>query len=188
MIIGDIITFGEYRWRVLDVKDGKALILSDIVIETGAYNNTKIAVTWETCDLRKYLNDDFYNRFDGNEKSRITLTTIQNKANPWFGTDGGNDTTDRIFLLSIEEAVKYFGDSGQLKNRNPKSKLFINDQYKSVRKAANSNGETAWWWLRSSGLRNNAAAQVYNGGSIHISGHYVNNDLGGIRPVLWLSV
>lgn len=182
----DMIRFGPYDWRILQEKDGQALVLSDKVIGKRAYDDGRIAITWEACGLRRYLNGEFHDRFSTGDRARIMDTTIKNDANPWFGTDGGNDTTDRIFLLSIEEAVSYWGDSGQLKNRNPGSKLFINDRYKSARKARDMDGASAWWWLRSPGLRPTLAAQVYNGGAIHISGHHAANCLGGVRPALWL--
>ena len=59
----------------------------------------------------------------------------------------GNATKDRIFLLSIEEVVKYFGDSGQFKNR-PKDAYFIEDQYNSARIAEDADGIVFWWWRR----------------------------------------
>lgn len=125
MKTGDIIPFGKYEWRVLDVQNGKALLLSEKIIEQRAYHDPFASspplsdeITWETCTLRGYLNGKFYNSFSEEDKARIIETTIKNPDNLWYGTIGGNDTRDKIFLLSIEEADRYFGNSGDyLKKR-----------------------------------------------------------------------
>lgn len=182
----DRLLFGPCLWRVLEAGKGRTLLLSDIALEKRVYHGDHAGAAWAACDLRRYLNGPFLDRFDAGERACIAETPIRNDANPWFGTDGGEDTVDRVFLLSIGEVVQYFGDSGQLLGRNPGSRLFINDRYKAARVARDEGGATAWWWLRSPGLRRGTAAQVYNGGAIHVSGHYADNPLGGVRPALWL--
>jgi len=117
--------FGGIDWLVLEVSDGKALLLSEQLLEPGRYNDRWDQVTWRSCSLRWYLNGDFYDKtFSEAEKSRIAETTVINNDNQWYGTPGGSDTTDKIFILSIEEVVKYFGDSGQLKNRPSDSRAW----------------------------------------------------------------
>jgi hypothetical protein len=56
-----------------------------------------------------------------------------------------NDTDDYIFLLSLEEVVKYFGDSGQLLNGNPNYEHGISDEYNGARIAYTLNGSTSEW-------------------------------------------
>ena len=197
--IGEIINFGGYSWRVLDIQNNRALFLSERIIDNREYNKEFEGVTWETCTLRKYLNKEFYNNFSPEERSRIVEKEIHNNKNPWYDTSGGNVTRDRIFLLSIEEVVKYFGDSGDLKNRkgwywqNSKFELrdgkgyFINDIYNTERKALNKENVSSWWWLRSPGLDSNDAAYVNNDGSVGIYGDYVYIN-GGVRPALWLNL
>jgi hypothetical protein len=101
---------------------------------------------------------------------------------------GGIDTIDKVFLLSIEEAVKYFGDSGQLQNRPKNADYLINDQYNSARIAKFSDDEASWWWLRSPGRDSNRAAYVLDFGYIDLSGGFFNRDDGGVRPALWLKL
>ena len=101
--ISSIIPFGPYEWRVLDVQDGKALIITENVIEERKYNEESKDVTWETCTLRKYLNGGFLRKLTGEQQRRIAETRVINENNPQYGTKGGNDTSDRIFLLSLEE-------------------------------------------------------------------------------------
>ncbi|MCL2087792.1 MAG: DUF6273 domain-containing protein [Oscillospiraceae bacterium] len=169
--MGDIIEFGDYNWRVLDVQDSKALIISEDVIEQHAYHNEYIDITWENSDLRAYLNGEFYNSFSESDKARVAETTVINNDNPEYGTPGGNDTTDKVFLLSIDEANMYFAND-------------------SSRICLNANGEPAWWWLRSPGNDSSGAAYVIGDGFVRISGLLVDysSEDGGVRPALWLNL
>jgi hypothetical protein len=158
----DLMEFGGYEWLVLEVSEGKALLLSEYVLEYRAYNEGGAGVTWETCTLRAYLNGEFYNSFSADDQARIAQARNSNKDNQWYGTLGGNDTDDYIFLLSLEEVTRYFGDSGQLANRPSKNGeyvWYIEDQYNEARTAYSAvdglwgdpAGTASWWWLRSTG-------------------------------------
>lgn len=75
----------------------------------GIINDTDEAITWETSDLRKGLNDDFYNEaFDKDEQQFIYETKVENPNNHWTVIEGGNDTIDKVYLLSFDEICKYF--------------------------------------------------------------------------------
>ena len=137
--------------------------------------------------IRQWLNTDYYNSFLADDRVRIAETRITNADNPWYGTPGGNDTTDRIFLLSLEEVVQYFGDSGQLGNR-PDDKWWIDDQYNSARIARDANGTASWWWLRSPGDYSSFAAIVYDDGFLYLTGSLVDHSSCGVRPALWLNL
>ena len=180
--VGEIIEFSGYDWRVLDIQNDQALLLSELALEARAYNNKQTAITWENCTLRKYLNNDFYNKLT--DRDKIVKRTIPNKDNQWFGTSGGNDTNDHIFLLSLEEVVQYFGDSGQLKNRPSNNTLCIDDKFNKKRIEYSS---TSTWWLRSPGGNTHSAAYVH--GSVYLGGDYGGvSAVGGVRPALWLNL
>ena len=128
-------------------------------------------------------------------------TRVINNDNPWYRTTkGGNDTNDKIFLLSIEEVVKYFGDSDDLKNRKgwdqevtglvlkDRKGYWINDQYNNARITKDISGTASWWWLRSPGRGNGYAAGVYHDGSLIVGGCFVYNHTGGVRPALYLNL
>ncbi|MCL1875085.1 MAG: DUF6273 domain-containing protein [Synergistaceae bacterium] len=205
--VGDVIKLGGFDWRVLEVKDGNALIISDKILSKGAYNIPDkgvlydslgsvwqdTPVKWEECTLRQYLNGQFYDStFSNEEKGRIVETTIVNNDNPWFGMAGGNDTTDKVFLLSLEEVVLYFGDSGELGNR-PKDADTINDSFNEKRIAETLDGNACRWLLRSPGLfhRMCDSNHVYAGcvavnGYLSVIGEYVHNEYSGIRPAMWI--
>ena len=185
---GEIYPFGDYDWRVLEVHGGKALLLSENVLEERAYQDKpSCCITWENSTLRRYLNSEFYNKFNNVEKTKIAEIKLENKANPWYGTNGGNDTTDRIFLLSIEEVVMYFGDSGQLKNR-ASTKSHIEDQYNGARIAKDVAGEECWWWLRSPGFSSYNVACVSLYGSIDVIGNPMYSERSSVRPALWVEL
>ena len=214
---GETIKFGGYSWIVLDAQDDKALILSERIIEHRAYNELMLIVKWEDCDLREYLNTEFFDvTFNENEKSRIMETIVINDDNSWYGTDGGRDTIDRVFLLSINEVVRYFGDSGQLENRpendgryswmTDKYFPFIDDKFNYLRAAMDIKGVYSWWWLRSPGFydieRDNVSFAAVIGdhdGYLWMSGcsvfsnskyNYTPDEYNGagVRPALWLDL
>jgi hypothetical protein len=124
MLVGDRIDFNKYEWRVLDIRNNTALIITENIIGQRAYHDRYTDVTWADCELRKYLNGEFYEKFSSANKPRIIPVTNKNPVNPWYGAKGGDDTLDSIFLLTIEDVVcKYFGDSSiRLQNRVVKIK------------------------------------------------------------------
>ena len=200
--VGSIYRFGNYDWRVLDVQDGKALLLSDLVITNKPYHESFDSITWENCTLRReYLNNELYNSFSEGDKKRIIETTNRNSDNLWFDTAGGSDTCDKIFLLSLEEVDKYFGDSADyLRKRRKKydnGKFFagsngyhLSNTYNYDRIANNANGEAHCWWLRSPGNISSYAAYVFNFGNVIVFGSRINHisAVGGVRPALWLNL
>ena len=207
--IGDIIEFGGYDWRVLDVQGSMVKVISEYIIENRAYHHTLEAVTWETSDIRRWLNDDFINRFSEADRARIVETTVINNDNPWdfsemggyVRTPGGNDTTDMIFLLSIDEVLRYFGDSGEVARGSTMSAsereayggdmwwgMGINDQYNDARTARYFDGWYSAWWLRSPGFDSSAAAIIYTSGSLLFPGYGVIWSLPSVRPAMWINL
>ncbi|MGF7060557.1 hypothetical protein HNR33_004249 [Brassicibacter mesophilus] len=67
--IGSIIPFGGYNWRILDIKNNAALIITEEIIEQRAYHDAYKDIAWADCALRKYLNGEFYDKFNATDKS-----------------------------------------------------------------------------------------------------------------------
>lgn len=199
MQVGDKIVFGGYEWCVLDIQNNAALIITEDIVEKRPYHNVYKDITWADCQLRKYLNSEFYNKFNETDKSRIVPVLNRNLDNPWYGSNAGEDTQDSIFLLDIEEVVcRYFGDSSEkLQNRSEKQKYwFQRKDENNSKRIAKFMGYDYWWWLRSPGRSNRVAAYVHGkpGGCVGINGNSVffrsfgpERD-GGVRPALWLSL
>ena len=192
---GDTIEFGRYEqdnnlsngaeaieWLVLDVSDGSALVTSRYGLDVKAYNEEWISVTWETSTIRAWLNGEFYaSAFTEQERNLIALSEVENADNPVYGKDGGNDTQDRVFLLSLDEAERYFADD-DARRLKPTDYAVARDVW------VNSDNGNAWWWLRSPGHYGRNAAGVGSFGSISNDGPYV--DLGGnaVRPALRIKI
>ena len=187
--VGDIVTLGKYpqgadgeiqpvAWRVLDIKSGRALLLSEELLDYVPYNDTLANVTWETCSLRSWLNKSFLNiAFSQSEQNRIAAVRLANPYNDEFGIDGGNTTTDRIFVLSIDEAEYYFTTN---RDRIAYSTSYTHSHGKD------SNSSSDWWILRSPGSKTNRAASVSDKGKIDKDGNDVNHAGIAVRPALWL--
>jgi len=199
MQIGDKITFDRYEWRVLDIQSNAALIITEEIIETRPYHDVYTDITWADCALRKYLNGEFYDKFNAADQSRIMPVLNKNLDNQWYGAKGGEDTEDKIFLLSLEEVTcKYFGDSSaNLLNRSKSQRYWFQkkDENNSKRSANYIGGGGWWWWLRSPGRVNLKAVYIWGNGNIGIQGNNVLKGnvgdlypLGGVRPALWLKL
>ena len=197
--MGSYIPFGHYPintkgesqplvWLVLTVKNGKALLITDKLIDAVPYNTTYTDVTWETCTLRKWLNHDFLNAaFTNTHQSQIATVTNPNADNPKFRTMGGNPTQDKIFVLSIDEAKTYFQNNvSRMAAVTPyamKQGSYYSDQYTL------SNGEKpGWWWLRSLGMSGFGAVYVDRDGSILEYGGNITHSNGSVRPAFWLNL
>jgi hypothetical protein len=189
--VGDIIQFGDYSWVVLDVCQGYALIITEYIhlIGVGRYNHFATGVTWEASTIRNLLNNEFLYRFKPSERALIRETRIVNEDNPWYGVIGGNDTVDSVFMLSISEVVRYFGDSG-LVNIIPvdDAVTWFSDAYDTARISRFMDGTRAFWWLRTPGNRQALASGIDATGAIAVFGTGVSNSLLGTRPVMWIRV
>lgn len=200
MQIGDKIAFGRYQWRVLDIQDNTALLVTEYIIEQCAYHDAYKDITWADCSLRKYLNGEFYDKFDVTDKARIITVLNKNSDNQWYGSKGGVDTRDNIFLLSLEEVCQYFGDSlSKLQNRGKNQRYWFErkDENNSKRLARLQDKEwCCWWWLRSPGRVNVKAVYIFGtDGNIGIQGNNIlkgnisdGKCTGGVRPALWIKL
>ncbi|MDR1135429.1 MAG: DUF6273 domain-containing protein [Clostridiales Family XIII bacterium] len=202
---GAVIPFGKYyKWRVLFVKGKTALLLADEITDVGIpYNLNFGDVSWERSWIREWLNSEFLKRFSQAEQKRILTHRTQAETNPWYRTDAGAQTWDKVYLLSITELISNLGDNEQLRLR-PKnswmdvtsadsSSRAIDDRYNDAR-CARHKGEKTWWWLRSPGESKSKAAYVNANGVVFLSGELVGDDGGtssvgirpGVRPAIWL--
>ena len=199
--VGDTYTFGAYEqdnstsngkeaieWTVLD-KDGMSLLLiSKQALDCQQYNTSYTDVTWESCSLRKWMNGTFLNKaFNAEEQAQIQNTTVSADKNPEYNTNPGNATTDKVFLLSINEVEKYF-NSDEARKCAPTAYAKAQGAYTSDSYKTASGAATCWWWLRSPGLIQSYAAYVYTDGSVCCTGRYVLSDNAAVRPALWINL
>lgn len=188
--VGDIINFGAYEqdnvkingkeeieWQVLDKKDNKLFLISTKALDCQQYNTSYTDVTWETCSLRFWLNDTFLNTaFSEKERSLIQTTTVSADKNPEYETNPGNETTDKVFLLSITEVEKY--DIGKC----------IPTDYAVGNGAYGSSYRYCWWWLRSPGDNQDRAALINHDGEVCFYGFAVDYNHACVRPAMWINL
>ena len=184
---------------MLERQGDRMLILSEYILFSRAYSNVSTISTWEDSSLREFLNHNFIYRFTEEERALIIPVLNENPDNPRFGTSGGNDTEDLMFILSLEEILKYFGDSGE---RRDDGRL-INDIYNARRITPDTNGNYVdAWWVRTPGSEIRRVVFVNQGGSgsgrgsIILDGGQGNMwSVGttstsnfGVRPAMWVAV
>ncbi len=202
------------KWRVLSVDGEDAFLIADKNLDcqeyndTDIYNDTGISVTWETCTIRSWLNgygtgankegkdyssnNFLINAFAAGERSAIRTTNVANKNNPKYNTEGGNDTSDKVYLLSLDEVKNPgYGLSSDYnkynENRRAKNTGYAEGQgaYTSTSTVYAGNGE---WWLRSLGHYSDDATLVDSSGHVHRYGISVSDDSVGVRPALHLNL
>ena len=190
--VGETIEFGNYpqdkdgtekpiEWIVMKNEGNQVLLLSKYVLDAKSYNEELEEVTWETSDIRQWLNNEFYTTaFNKTEKAKIQTSLIKNEDNSEYGTSGGNDTEDKVFLLSEKEAETLFSNNeeriAKATEYAEKSGVYVNEE------------KAAWWWLRSPGNSGDIAAVVDNDGWIIKYGDDVDYGSDGVRPALHLNL
>ena len=193
--IGETIEFGNYpqdkdgtekpiEWIVMKKEGNQVLLLSKYVLDAKSYNEGWGDVTWEISDIRQWLNNEFYTTaFNKAEKAKIQTSVIKNEDNSEYGTSGGNDTEDKVFLLSEKEADTLFSDEEE---RIAKATEYAEKLGVDINE--NSEEKGAWWWLRSPGNDSFYAALVNYYGWVYGDGIGVNCNVYGVRPALHLNL
>ena len=196
-------------WRVLEVADGTALLLSDRCLDSVPYHMEYQDVFWEDSSIRQWLNGSEYGEpeasiyggcsfiemaFTEEERQAIAVSVVSNANNYYFGTACGSGTHDRVFLLSEEEvfssekAKKYgfyasdaVADTGRRMSPTP---------YAVSRGAwVSEQGETAgvgFWLLRTNGYTQDNIVYVGEKGYLYNRGIPVKCSDAGIVPAIRL--
>ena len=175
----DYFKYEPIKWRVLQSENGEAFLLSDVILDKQLYNENDKYVTWEKSSLRAWLNKKFIKRaFIDEEREKINITEIINQDNPVYGTEGGNNTFDKIFLLSLSEVSE---------QQDGEKYGFLDDEIRACGKSDFSK-TGSWWWLRSPGSYSLDAAEVNDDGWVGRNGSRVDSSYGGVRPALHLNL
>jgi hypothetical protein len=175
---GDIIKFGSYpfeadgterpiEWIILErYSDDTALLISKYCLDARRFDSS--SNNWEQSEIRQWLNNEFWNEtFKDEEKKAI----IKNREAGY-----------KVFLLSEEEAEKYFKNNNARKAYpTPCAKargVYTNDNY----------GGSCWWWLRFPDDGQYDAADVDGDGSVDSYGFNVYNDYIAVRVALKINL
>lgn len=187
------IAFGRYpqasnnesaliEWLVLKNDGSKALLISKYALDCQRYNTSGRDVTWETCTLRRWLNGSFINSaFSAEEQKQILHTTVTADRNPSSNTDPGNNTTDKVFLLSRAECSQYLVLCDAISCEGT-AYCFAQgaaqqDVYGGCR-----------WWLRSPADYSGCVICVNDNGTYASAGCSTFSDGITVRPALWINL
>ncbi len=192
------------KWRVLSVDGDDAFLLADTNLDVQRYNDTDENVTWETCTMRSWLNgyganknvcgNDYSdnnfldNAFTELEQAAIRNTVVVNEDSSNYGTEGGKDTVDKIYLLSVSEVMNplygFLSIKGVTEIREAVNTVYGAAQGKNI------TGHTDDWWLRSPGHDSDLACcvGVYGDGYVNQDGAYAYYNLFAVRPALHLNL
>ncbi len=181
--IGDAVRFGNYHgeieWLVLDKKDNLFLLLSKNCLEAKPYNEEFVKTVWENCSLRKWLNEDFLeSAFSEDERKMILEKKVLASDYLTQKTPRMNDTFDRVFVMSVEEAEKYFSSDEE-------RRAFSSGYAKEKGLPTDKEGYT-WWWLRTPAVTLHRFAFVNAEGYIYKPGKYCDIWNIGVRPAMWV--
>jgi|GEM_PF-1751927 len=182
--VGDTIHFGHYEqdndlnngpepieWIVLSKTDYAMKLVSKELLDKHSYNNDMKDVTWETCDLRTWLNSEFMDKaFYPDEQAVIAIQEVPaDQAGPakqGWTTNAGRTIKDQISIMSLSEYDRYVLDNTVA--------------WDSILNSGSTTSGRRYWWTRSSGEKQNAAACLQKG---DVSSSGVTTEL-GIRPVI----
>ena len=179
------------EWLVLDKEDDKALLISkyglENVISFGADNY--FSDYWSDCYLRSWSNNYFFKTaFNDDEQQLIVETEVKVEKNPDYDMPQGSDSYDKVFMLSIGEAKKYFS-SNEARQCSATA----------ASKARSADNNNCWWWLRNSGGWEKSMAVVDCYGTIDSwgysphSGTVTDNHViiwgsPAVRPAMWVNL
>ena len=167
------------KWRVLHYENSEAFLLADAILDSQPYQSENEEIDWEKSSIRAWLNNEFINKAFSNEENKaINTVELINKDNSKYGTQGGKNTSDKLFLLSLSE-VDETEESKEYGFWDKKTRKCKNDNFSE---------ETYFWWLRSPGNSSHDAAGVYYYGWVFGYGYDVQEPAGGIRPALYLNL
>ncbi|MCI6665248.1 MAG: DUF6273 domain-containing protein [Lachnospiraceae bacterium] len=179
-----ILTYlGGQNWIMLDRKGTQILLIAEVPEEDSFYCHGQTESTWEKSRARFKLNSSYYTTyFSTSEQEATVTTTVINTNSTVYGTDGGQNTLDDVFLLSVEEAKRYFPTDDE---RKLDASKFIFTSKED-------------WWLRTPGKSAGYVAYVDAKGIIHEEGDIgwpqgsgvpsITKVQKAVRPAMWIDV
>jgi len=185
------------QWRVLSNTNGELFVMAEKLLASRAYLEYYTVgkdVDWETCTVRKWLNNDFYNdAFNSTEQTKIIGSSNANDDNPFSGIDGGPTTYDKLFLPSYSEIVNSaYGFNSDYNSADTTRQAQGTDYSKcnGLHVINNIPGFLGLsdWWLRSPGGAYACAGYVNLMGSINYNNSYIWYADIGVRPALKINL
>ena len=217
----DSFTFGSYpttkdgkvkpiEWIALERRNGMILVLSKYILDCKCYNHSFANCSWKDCVLRRWLNNEFYNKaFSDDEKNKIQFTKIRNDFTINSKTYDLGTTNDKIFVLDDDEVIEYFSYESDKKYGYQVGKIIATHGTDYAKNVLNHD-QTMWvydsddeeteaekkslkwatgnspFWLRSQGEDGSKVMYIKSSGYLSIIGEKVDVRRQGIRPAMWI--
>lgn len=201
------------KWRVLNKDNNDVFLLSDIALDDQRYNEKWATITWEKSSMRSWINGykasenqpeiDYSNKnfidtaFSTAQKNAIKTTKVENRNNIHYGSagQGGNDTSDKIFLLSerevynTDDAKKYgFVLDGEVYDEARRCKCstyaYAMGTWRNI-EDSECNGNALWFLRSPGGSCYGDVTAVYDFGRVNSGGTSIFSDH-SVRPAIHL--
>lgn len=200
--IGETVCFGRYpqldaqlfkndiiEWRVLDIKNNKALLISEYAhipdndVDVNAFWFNEDPHFSDKYDVKTWLNEVFINdAFLPIEQNIIDTVSVEGEKHTENGETQSFVTDVKLFLLSDKEAMQYFENDKERKVRGTAyadKKCGVYKEYDPYQ----------WNWL----LRTHTTEFflddcVAPDGTIASASLWKNNSVFGIRPAMWINL
>lgn len=191
---GDIVYLGAYEqdndesngaepieWIVLDKQADRLLLMSRYGLDCICFNNAETFVTWDQSSVLTWLNSTFYySAFNGAERSMLLKSDQLTDTNPYFDTNAGEVTHERLFLANIAQVARYMP--------NEEDRICLSTPYAAERGVVTDpDTGSCLWWLRSPGFDESAATRVLLDGRINYCGYRVQSKRQAVRPFVWVT-
>ncbi len=191
--VGDSITFGSYtqdengkaplEWLVVSVDEENMILLTKKVIDFMPFDESGSGA-WSTSSLRTFLNGDFYNdAFSAEEKAAIGSHTSVSEDNPEYESSAGKDSTDKVFLLNIQEYSSMMAKAGGRQPAKATAYALKKGCHEYTKEKNKTKIVGSWFWLRSTGFTGSYNAICYSDGEISYGGQLSGISL-GVRPAI----
>ena len=200
--VGQLVSFGHYEqdgnpettgeevlWLVIGKNGSELKLMSLYCLDIIPFMSNSDPVRWENSYAREFLNGEFFNAaFSAAEQALIKTVTVKNTPNPVHGTGGGDDTMDKVYIFSLDEAMEYYN--------LPAEEAFYDGVYAQATVHTIMNGawleipgsNNCWWWLRSTGGSDQNAAEIGSRGYLSFNGNTGETELRAIRPIIHVEV
>lgn len=195
--VGEYLIFGSYEqdndpddgkedieWLVLNREEDRVLVVSRYILDFKQYNSNDASVSWETCSIRRWLNNDFLNEAFTPEEQRAIQPTVASFEKDSTEEPPEGEPVDMVYLMSQSEVYKYF-DSDEARKCSPTDYAIA--QGARTGSVLTSEGKpSGWWWLRLHAESNWHAACVNLDGSVYHLDLILELAYDGVRPAMWI--
>lgn len=192
--VGSRVEFGAYEqdgdsengrealvWKVVETDGDKLLLVAENILDMQKFYAVRSDTSWKAGTIRKWLNSTFMNgAFSEQELTKLLDTEVKTASNPETGVEGGETTTDKLFILSVDEILKYFPEQN---DRCATATAFAASRGVSVDPIYGTSG----YWTRTMGEDMQTVAYVYYYGGINYNGIMARTDYLGVRPAMWIT-